>query len=126
MVVVPLLMNATGVIQPLEGPFASSMVNTLRGLFSVIAGATLENFVTHREHFHSNVLLDGVGSRLQGLDPLQTAQSTAALARQVKEQAFVLSYSDAFLALLVVIAVLLVILVTLPKRAYPPQPPVPS
>lgn len=126
MVVVPLLMNATGVIQPLEGPFASSMVNTLRGLFSVIAGATLENFVTHREHFHSNVLLDGVGSRLQGLDPLQTAQSTAALARQVKEQAFVLSYSDAFLALLVVIGVLLVILVTLPKRAYPPQPPVPS
>ncbi|MGV6397259.1 MFS transporter [Pseudomonas caspiana] len=126
MVVVPLLMNATGVIQPLEGPFASSMVNTLRGLFSVIAGAALENFVTHREHFHSNVLLDGVGSRLQGLDPLHTAQGTAALARQVKEQAYVLSYSDAFLALLVVIAVLLVILVTLPKRAYPPQPPVPS
>ena len=126
MVVVPLLMIATGVIQPLEGPFASSMVNTLRGLFSVIAGAALENFVTHREHFHSNVLLDGVGSRLQGLDPLHSAQGTAALARQVSTQAYVLSYSDAFLALLSVIGVLLVILVTLPKRAYPPQPPVPS
>ncbi len=126
LVVVPLLMNATGVIQPLEGPFASSMVNTLRGLFSVIAGAALENFVTHREHFHSNVLLDGVGSRLQGLDPLQTVQGSATLARQVSAQAYVLSYSDAFHALLFVIGVLLVILMTLPKRAYPPQSPGPS
>jgi DHA2 family multidrug resistance protein len=126
MIVVPLLMNATGVIQPLEGPFASSMVNTLRGLFSVIASSALENFVTHREHFHSNVLLDGLGSRLQGLEPLQAVHTTAALARQVKEQAYVLSFSDAFLALLAVIGALLVVLLTLPKRAYPPQPPVTS
>jgi DHA2 family multidrug resistance protein len=121
MVVVPLLMNATGVIHPLEGPFASAMVNTLRGLFSVIAASALENFVTHREHFHSNVLLDGVGSRLGTLETLPPG-----LAGQVRQQAFVLSFSDAFLAVLVVISVLLVILLTLPKRAYPPQPPVPS
>ena len=126
LVVVPLLMNATSVIQPVEGPFASSMVNTLRGLSSVMAASALENFVTHREHFHSNVLLDGVASRVQTLDPMQTAQVTSALARQVREQAYVLSFSDAFLAVLAVISVLLLILLTLPKRAYPPQPPVPT
>lgn len=37
MIVVPLLMNATGVIHPMEGPFASSMVNTMRGLFAVVS-----------------------------------------------------------------------------------------
>jgi DHA2 family multidrug resistance protein len=36
----------------------------------------------------------------------------------------VLSYSDAYLASLGVIAVLLIVLLTVPKRAYPPQPPV--
>ena len=125
MVVVPLLMIATGVIHPLEGPFASSMVNTLRALSSVIAGSAVEHFVTVREHLHSNTLLDSLGSKQQGLEALY-GEPTAGLAARIREQAFVLSYSDAFLVLLVVIAALLVVLVTLPKRAYPPQPPVPS
>lgn len=37
MVVVPLLMNATGAIAPTDGPFATAMVNSLRALFSVFA-----------------------------------------------------------------------------------------
>lgn len=126
MVVVPLLMNATGVIHPMEGPFASSMVNTLRGLFSVVAASVLENFITHRQHLHSNTLLDGYGADPQSLGALHDAQALAGFAGRVREQAFVLSFSDAFLALLIVIAVLLVVLATLPKRAYPPQPPVPA
>lgn len=120
MVVVPLLMIATGVIHPMEGPFASSMVNTLRGLFSVLAGVVLENFVTHREHFHSNVLLDQLGSRLPTLDP----QVAVGMAGRIREQAHVLTFSDAFLSLIAVAGVLTLILVVLPKRAYPPQPPV--
>lgn len=124
MVVVPLLMNATGVIHPMEGPFASSMVNTLRGLFSVVAASALENFITHREHLHSNTLLDGLGSRHQTLAPLLHDTTGGALAERVREQALVLSFSDTFLALLAVIAVLFVVLLTLPKRAFPPQPPV--
>jgi len=123
MVVVPLLMIATGVVHPLEGPFASAMVNTLRGLASVLAGSALENFVRAREHFHSNVLLDHLAARQPALQPLLDEQN-ASLAGRVREQAFVLSFSDAFLALLGVIALLLIILLTLPKRAYPPQPPV--
>lgn len=126
MVVVPLLMTATGVIQPQEGPFASSMVNTVRGLFSVIAASLLENFLSAREHFHSNVLLDHLGTQHQRLEPLFSAEQSTNLAGRVREQAFVLSFSDAFLALMAVILVLAIVLVTLPKRAYPPQPPVMS
>jgi DHA2 family multidrug resistance protein len=124
MVVVPLLMNATGVIQPMEGPFASAMVNTLRGLFAVVAGSSVENLIVHREHLHSNTLLDSLGSKLQSIGPLLGDEALASLGGRVREQALVLSVSDAFLALLAVIAVLLVVLLTLPKRAYPPQPPV--
>lgn len=124
MVVVPLLMNATGVIHPMEGPFASSMVNTMRGLFSVVAACTVENFITHREHVHSNTLLDGLASAQPSLPGLLHAPSAHALAERVREQAFVLSFSDAYLVLLVIIAVMFIVLLTLPKRAFPPQPPV--
>ena len=125
MVVVPLLMLATGVIHPLEGPFASAMVNSLRGLASVLASVALENFLTAREHFHSNVLLDQLGNQRALLAPMADA-STAALAARVHRQALVLTYSDAYLGVLAVIAVLALVLVVLPKRALPPQPPTPS
>lgn len=124
MIVVPLLMNATGVIHPMEGPFASSMVNTMRGLFSVVGASALENLIIHREHLHSNTLLDSLGASQYSLSPWLQHSSLATLSERVQRQAFVLSYSDAYLALLVVVAILLVVLVTLPKRAYPPQPPV--
>lgn len=124
MVVVPLLMNATGVIAPMEGPFASAMVNALRGLAAVVAGSAVENFLTQREHFHSNVLVNAVGSRWHTLSPLVTEGSVAELAERIRSQAFVLSFSDAFVAMLLVIALLFVILLAIPKRAYPPQPPV--
>lgn len=120
MVVVPLLMTATGVIAPMEGPFASAMVNSLRGLAATLAGVALENFVTVREHFHANVLLDHALQRSAGLLP----SATDALAGRVREQAFVLTYADAFLALLAVLALMLLTLLTLPKRPYPPQAPV--
>ncbi|MGV8919680.1 MAG: MFS transporter [Pseudomonas sp.] len=125
MVVVPLLMNATGVIAPMEGPFASAMVNALRGMAAVVAGSLVENFITQREHLHSNTLLDSLGSRLHTLAGFADS-SVAELAERLRGQAFVLSFSDAFLALLAVIAVLFLILLTLPIRAYPPQPPVSS
>lgn len=122
MVVVPLLMLATGVIHPLEGPFASAMVNSLRGLASVVSGVVLENFITHREHLHSNSLLDQVASRLPSLPAEQAVQ----IAGRVRQQAFTLTYADAWLALIAIALALVLILVTLPVRAYPPQPPVPT
>lgn len=120
MVVVPLLMLATGVIHPLEGPFASAMVNSLRGLASVLAGVALENFVTHREHMHSNHLLDQVALRA----PQLPQADLAGLAERVRQQAFTLTFADAWLALVAIALALALILWLLPVRAYPPQPPV--
>ena len=122
MVVVPLLMLATGVIAPMEGPFASAMVNSLRGLASVLASVALENFITAREHFHSNVLVDRLGNQVSQLAPLLPADS-AALAGRIHRQALVLTYADAYLGVIAVIALLALVLLILPKRAYPPQPP---
>ena len=118
MIVVPLLMNATGVIHPMEGPFASAMVNSVRGFAAVTASSFLENLITHRERFHSHVLLDNIGNNVT----IPSQQAAETLSEAVRAQAFVLSFSDAFLALLGVIAVLYVVLFTWPKRAFPPQP----
>ncbi|BBP77171.1 MULTISPECIES: MFS transporter [Pseudomonas] len=123
MIVVPLLMTATGVIQPMEGPFASAMVNSIRGLASVIGAVLLENFITARQHRHSNVLVDQWASSQQALAPLLEEQPIAAMAGRLREQAFILSFSDAFLAIIGLIAILAILLLTLPTRPFPPQPP---
>lgn len=124
MIVVPLLMNATGVIHPMEGPYASSMVNTMRGLFSVVGSSALENLITHREHLHSNTLIDSWGNDFRTLSPLLHNQGLEHLSERIQRQAYVLSFSDAYLSIITVIVVMMVVLLTLPKRAYPPQPPV--
>ncbi|HBT13655.1 MAG TPA: EmrB/QacA family drug resistance transporter, partial [Erwinia persicina] len=54
MMILPVLMSATSVVMPPEGPFASAMFNTVRGFSSVAAGVLVENFLTHREKFHSH------------------------------------------------------------------------
>jgi DHA2 family multidrug resistance protein len=47
MAVLPLLMLATGSINPMDGPFASSWFNTVKGLAAVIATGVLET-LDHR------------------------------------------------------------------------------
>ncbi|NVZ99022.1 MFS transporter [Pseudomonas gingeri] len=123
MIVVPLLMTATGVIQPMEGPFASAIVNSIRGLASVIGTVLLENFITARQHQHSNVLVDQWSSSQLALAPLLEEQPITAMAGRLREQAFILSFSDAFLAIIGLIAILAILLLTLPTRPFPPQPP---
>jgi len=123
MVVVPLLMMATGVVAPAEGPFASAMVNSLRALASTVAAAAFSNFVTWREHFHANVLLDHALTTAYA-SPLQIPARV--LAEKVRQQAFVLAYADTFLALIFVIALMALVLWFVPVRAFPPQSPVRS
>lgn len=118
MIVVPLLMNATGVIHPMEGPFASAMVNSVRGFSAVAASSFIENLIVHRERYHSHTLLDTIGNNTV----FTSHEMVVEVSDRVRTQAFVLSYSDAFVALLAVIAVMFVVLMTWPQRAYPPQP----
>ncbi len=140
MAVLPVLMGATGAVQPPEGPFASAMFNATRGLASVLGTALVESLVTHREHFHSNVLADQVGRRLHLLSQFGRGGTSALLSQsgvplsreslhmfagQVRHQALVMSVADVYLTLMALAMSLIVLLLLLPHRAYPPgtEPP---
>lgn len=119
MVVVPLLMISTGVVHPMEGPFASAMVNGIRGICSVIGVALMDALLSHREQFHSFVLLDQLGAQ----SGFWNGANLADVAGRVRDQAHVLSMADAYLSVIGVLMLMLLLLVFLPTRAYPPQPP---
>lgn len=138
MMILPVLMSATSVVLPPEGPWASAMFNTVRGFSSVAAGTLVENFLTHREQFHSHTLVDQLGNRpwlmtaesstqaspLTPLLPDGTISSTENLhrfANLVKEQAMILSISDAYMAIIGFALLVILLTVWLPKRVYPPQ-----
>lgn len=138
MAILPVLMGATSVVQPPEGPFASAMFNTVRGLGSVIGTAVVGEFSSQREQFHSSVLLnhvgnvssllsqpyDGDGTYLAPLNPNGSAVSTEALSAfssLVKRQATVLGLADSYLMIIGVAIALALLTILLPKRTYPPQ-----
>lgn len=138
MAILPVLMGATSVVQPPEGPFASAMFNTVRGLGSVVGTAVVGEFSSQREQFHSNVLLnhagsvqsllsqpyDGEGTYLAPLNPNGSAVSTEALSAfssLVKRQATVLGIADTYLMIIGVAIALALLTALLPKRTYPPQ-----
>ena len=138
MLILPVLMSATSVILPPEGPYASAMFNTVRGFSSVAAGSLVENFLTHREKFHSHILVDQLGNRpwlmtadssasastLQPLLPDGSVSSTENLSHfstLVKHQAVILSISDAYLMLIGFALLLVALTAWLPKRVWPPQ-----
>ncbi|MEG3135436.1 MFS transporter [Rouxiella sp. T17] len=138
MAILPVLMGATSVVQPPEGPFASAMFNTVRGLGSVIGTAVVGEFSSQREQFHSSVLLnhvgsvssllsqpyDGDGTYLAPLNSNGSAVSTEALSAfssLVKRQATVLGLADSYLMIIDVAIALALLTILLPKRTYPPQ-----
>lgn len=138
MAILPVLMGATGVVQPPEGPFASAMFNTVRGFSSVLGSSVIGEFSSQREEFHSNVLLnhagkvnsllsqpyDGDGTYLAPLNPDGSAVSTDALnafSSLVNRQATILGISDSYLMIIGVAIALALLTVILPKRTYPPQ-----
>ena len=138
MMILPVLMSATSVVLPPEGPFASAMFNTVRGFSSIAAGVLVENFLTHREKFHSHTLVDGSGNRpwlmtasgndtASSLMPLlpdgsvSSVENLSHFSMLVRHQAVVLSIADSYL-LLTGFALLLILLTAwLPKRVWPPQ-----
>jgi DHA2 family multidrug resistance protein len=117
MAVLPLLMLSTGSINPMEGPFASSWFNTVKGLAAVIATGVLETLTTQRLHFHSTMLVDRLGN-----SPLVDSD-TPGLAHRLHEQAVVLAASDLYLCMAGVAVALILLIFWLPTRIYPPRAP---
>lgn len=138
MVILPVLMSATSVVAPPEGPFASAMFNTVRGFASIAASTLVEWFISHREQFHSSVLVDQAASRSWLMTAADSQQASSSLpllddgsassaanlsgfATLLKHQAMVLSLSDAYLMLIAFAVGLLVLTLCLAKRVWPPQ-----
>ena len=115
MAVLPLLMLATGSINPMDGPFASSWFNTVKGLSAVIATGVLETLTTARLHFHSTMLVDHLGN-----SPLVDADS-AGLAHRLHEQAVVLTAADLYLCMAGIAVALILLIFWLPTRVFPPR-----
>lgn len=115
MAVLPLLMLATGSINPMDGPFASSWFNTVKGLSAVIATGVLETLTTTRLHFHSTMLVDRLGN-----SPLVDADS-AGLAHRLHEQAVVLTAADLYLCMAGIAVALILLIFWLPTRVFPPR-----
>lgn len=101
MAVISTLFLATSVVQPMEGPVISGIVNVLRALGTVSGAAIVERLIVVREHVHANVLLDRAVRVGAGVEPLHGGAngSLPHLAERIVHQAFVLSIADAYLVL---------------------------
>lgn len=109
MAVVSMLFLATSVVQPMEGPVISGIVNVLRALGTVSGAAMIERLIVVRERTHANIILDRAihsGAHTSNIHA-DGVEHLHHLAERVIHQAFVLSIADAYLVL-AVLAVALV------------------
>jgi DHA2 family multidrug resistance protein len=139
MIAVPLLMMATNTVKgPEEGPFASALVNTTRGLADA-AGTCILELVRHwRGALHSDRLVDQVGQNwfqtieaqtLLPQDPaplLPNGQPRASgslqqFAHMIELQVSVMTTADIFLVMAALCAVCMFLTLVLPVRTYPPR-----
>jgi DHA2 family multidrug resistance protein len=117
MAVIPLLMLATGGLQPTDGPFASAWFNTVKGFAAVAASSALETVTLHRVHFHSTMLVDRYGNNpsvTSGVPPADIAQ-------RLHEQAIVLTSSDLYLYMGGLALLLILLIPVMPTRIFPPR-----
>ncbi|EQB33937.1 MULTISPECIES: MFS transporter [Sphingomonadales] len=109
LVVVSTLFLITSVVRPDEGPSVSGMINTLRVFGTLIGSALIQQLVTVRGRFHTEMLLDHaafIGNSLpQQPDP-------SSLMGIIGSQGLVLATADAY-RVLGVLAVLLIPIVFL-------------
>ncbi|MCE3028739.1 MFS transporter [Salinicola sp. DM10] len=137
MVVVGLLMTATAVVDPMEGPFGSATINTSRALASPIAGGILGHWLVVAADHHAHALLDRIGAMrfslaqaaalsghdaeaLQWAPSRHSSEALSHLHEQVSRHAEVLAYADIWRAL-AVMALIMVPFCLLPKRTYAPR-----
>lgn len=125
MAVVSVLFLSTSVVQPMEGPFVSGIVNTLRALGTLGGSALVGHLLAVRAHFHGNVLLDramtGTADARHRIAGGEGAieHGLAELAEFVNQQATVLGIADCYL-ILGALALLLIPLVLNLQYMQPP------
>ncbi|WP_019833588.1 MFS transporter [Sphingomonas sp. PR090111-T3T-6A] len=90
MAVVSILFLATSVVQPMEGPSVSGLVNVLRAFGTLLGTTLIGSFLVDRTAAHQRGLVDRVGRiGLDGVD-------LGALGERIGHQAFTLAIADAY------------------------------
>ncbi|EHU2434065.1 MULTISPECIES: MFS transporter [Acinetobacter] len=96
MAIVSMLFLCTSVVQPIEGPYVSGTINTLRAFGSLLGGAVVGQFMVLRGDFHKEMLLDHAALTSDMLpEPSEPLQLMAVIA----QQSLVLSVADTYLVL---------------------------
>lgn len=117
MAMVSMLFLISSTVQPMEGPYLAGLVNIVRVLGSVLAGAAIAQLGALRTRFHAEMLIDRAGHLVQ----VQPLSAPAALAEAIAQQASVLGYADVYRALAIV-ALALVPFVLRLRYVPPPSP----
>jgi DHA2 family multidrug resistance protein len=127
MAVIPLLMQVTTNLPPTEGPFASAMFNMVKGFAAAVGTGLVTGLGTAREHYHSVMLVDRLGS-----EPLTASQAGdrtgtfADLAGRIHEQAVVLMSADLYLVMAAITTALVLLIPIVPVRVRPPRATAPT
>jgi len=100
MAVISLLFLATSVVQPMEGPQVSGIVNALRAFGTMFGSAVMGRLLEVRSALHANVLLDqAANARRLGAGFVLPDVALPEVAHRVSHQAFVLAIADGYLVL---------------------------
>jgi DHA2 family multidrug resistance protein len=95
MAVIALLFLGTSVVQPMEGPYVSGIINTLRALGTLVGSSLVGELLHRRGQFHAEMLLDQAGRWLSHM-PQQLPAHLGSLSASVAEQASVLATADVY------------------------------
>lgn len=98
MAVISLLFLATSVVQPMEGPQVSGIVNALRAFGTMLGSAVVGRFLAVREVTHANVLLDQAANARHALGA-PSLEAFVGVTHRVSHQGFVLAIADGYLML---------------------------
>ena len=136
-IIMPILMLVTNVLKPEEGPFASALFNTPRGVAEAIGVWFLQLIVRLRGGFHRERLADTLGQAPLGLlersGPARSAlgvvtrQGGLSLSGRgggygqlINQQVSVLTTEDTFV-LMAGLCVILSVMLFIPERTLPPR-----
>jgi MFS transporter, DHA2 family, multidrug resistance protein len=136
---VPLSQISTAGLAPRDTADASALSNMMRNLGGSIGIATLSTMIERREHFHFSVLAEAmtqnamltqqrlgamvVAMQAHVIDPIAArAQALNLIAGQVRREAYVMAYSDAFwiVGVGLIISLAAIFLLRKPQRAAGP------
>ena len=90
--VVSMLFLATSVVAPMEGPFVSGLVNTLRAFSTLLGSTVLGHLLIVRSSSHEQTFVDRAGRSGMDLAPADIAS----VAERIAHQAFTLSIADCY------------------------------